>query len=49
MDEIESGPYEGWSVWSRDLVKGAPLGGQIAKAVIFDDAIITGFENKRNY
>lgn len=49
MDEVESGPYEGWNVWWRDVIKGAPLGGQVAKAVIFDDAILTGFENKRNY
>lgn len=44
FDEVESGPYQGWSEWARDATKVTPAYGQISKAYYMDDGLFTMFE-----
>ena len=44
FDEIQTGRYQGWSEWQRDVYQGIPALGQITKAVDFDDSMFVMFE-----
>jgi hypothetical protein len=44
FDEIQTGRYQGWSEWQRDVYQGIPALGQITKAIDFDDSMFTMFE-----
>ena len=44
FDEIQTGRFQGWSEWQRDVYQGIPALGQITKAVDFDDSMFTMFE-----
>ena len=43
FDEIQTGRYQGWTEWERDVYKLTPLD-QILKAYNFDDSMFTMFE-----
>jgi hypothetical protein len=44
FDEIQTGRYQGWSEWQRDLYLSFPAFGQIRKAIDFDDSMFSVFE-----
>ena len=44
FDEIQTGRYQGWSEWQRDLYLSVPAFGQIRKAIDFDDSMFSVFE-----
>jgi hypothetical protein len=44
FDEIQTGRYQGWSEWQKDIYQGIPALGQITKAVDFDDSMFVMFE-----
>ena len=44
FDEIQTGRYQGWSEWERDVYQTIPALGQISKALEFDDSMFTMFE-----
>ena len=44
FEEIQTGRYQGWSEWQRDVYQGVPALGQITKAVDFDDSMFVMFE-----
>lgn len=44
FDEIQTGRYQGWSEWQRDLYLSIPAFGQIRKAIDFDDSMFSVFE-----
>jgi hypothetical protein len=44
FDEIQTGRFQGWSEWQRDVYQAVPALGQITKAIDFDDSMFTMFE-----
>lgn len=44
FDEIQTGRYQGWSEWQRDVYQNIPALGQITKAIDFDDSMFSMFE-----
>lgn len=44
FDEIQTGRYQGWSEWQRDVYQAVPALGQIRKAIDFDDSMFSMFE-----
>lgn len=44
FDEIDSGRYQGWSEWERDLFEMLPYAPQIWKAYDFDESMFSMFE-----
>ena len=46
FDEIQTGRYQGWSEWERDVYQTIPAIGQISKALEFDDSMFTMFEKE---
>ena len=44
FDEIQTGRYQGWSEWQRDVYQGIPAIGQVTKAIDFDDSMFSMFE-----
>jgi hypothetical protein len=43
FNEVESGRYEGWYQWQKELFIMLPYTDQIVKAVYFDDSMFTMF------
>lgn len=46
FNEVESGRYEGWYQWQKELFIMLPYTDQIVKAVYFDDSMFTMFNEK---
>ena len=46
FDEIQTGRYQGWSEWERDIYNMVPALGQITKAIKFDDSMFSMFERE---
>ena len=46
MDEVQTGRYQGWSEWERDVFNLVPAFGQISKAIAFDDSMFSQFERE---
>ena len=44
FDEIQTGRYQGWSEWERDVFQMIPYLPQIWKAIDFDDSMFSMFE-----
>lgn len=44
FDEIQSGRYQGWTEWERDVYQAVPALDQMTKAYYFDDSMFTMFE-----
>lgn len=44
FDEIQTGRYQGWSEWERDVYNAVPAIGQILKAFYFDDSMFSMYE-----
>jgi hypothetical protein len=44
FDEIQTGRYQGWSEWERDIYNAVPAIGQILKAFYFDDSMFSMYE-----
>lgn len=47
FDEIQTGRYQGWTEYERDLFKMIPAADQILKAWYFDDSMFSMFEQDR--
>ena len=47
FDEIQTGRYQGWSEWQRDVYQGIPAIGQVTKAIDFDDSMFSMFEKDK--
>ena len=44
MDEIQTGRYQGWNEWGKDIFQLTPAVPQVWKAIDFDDSMFSMFE-----
>jgi hypothetical protein len=44
FEEVQTGRYQGWSEWNRDVFQMTPYAPQLLKAFDFDDSMFTMFE-----